>query len=600
MGRREIQRHQFMRLAAIVHANIWVRSQEPNKKKLFADSLVIDPSNGKIIYLGGYRLAQELIKSLYSSFAVGEYVVLNGKGKSCFVYPGLIDAHIHVEALGNRLFWPSLSCCTSVREHKARDILERFWQSNEQLKGLRYLLGYGWNDELWSSEDRLKWNSNCIDESPILKNIPVFLYRRCLHVCLLNKKAMEWIHCEDYWNELQNQERSYVKTDSFGRFNGFHVEKAAFLVQKYLPSSTIEERAHRMEYALSHLSSLGITSVQTNDTDDAWKVYHYLWNHSKDKDLCVRVYLTPMWEEIFDSDTFQPRQVNAEDFPEYLWPRRTGRGNAYLRWGRVKLFTDGSLGAKTAALLKPYQDEQDNYGILLLDKEECTQRVAVAYQTGWQCETHAIGDRAVEMIAEIYANSTSNDKRPVLTHAQLVTPSSLHSMKQSGTIVNIQPSFLSSDYPWIESRLGTERISFAYAWKTISDFGILLSGGSDAPVEDASPWKGIYAAIERKDEQQQPYPDGWQPKEKLSLEAALSLYTENAAIAEYSEQEKGLLEIGYYADMIILEQNIFSISALDCLHMSVLATIVGGKVVYHRENWTDYITSLEELDKSSL
>ncbi|GJD08162.1 Glycine--tRNA ligase [Galdieria sulphuraria] len=582
-----------MRLAAILHSNILVCWQEPNKSKLFVDSLVIDPRNGKIVYVGVATEAKKLIRSLYDSLPVGEWVVLYGK--NCFIYPGLIDAHIHVESLGNRLFWPSLSCCTSTLE--ARYILERFWQSKEGLEGLEYLLAYGWNDELWSDEDRVKWNADFIDQSPILANIPTVLYRRCLHVCLLNKKAMEWIHRDDYWNELQ--ERSYVKTDSFGRLNGLHVEKAAFLVQKYLPSPTIEERALKVDCAMRYLSSLGITSVQTNDTDDAWKVYHYLlWNHSQEKDLCVRVYLTFMWEEVFDSDTFQPRQLKAKDLPEYLWPKRTGVGNAYLRWGRLKLFVDGSLGAKTAALLQPYQNEQDNYGILLMDKEECTRKITVAYQNGWQCETHAIGDRAVEMTSEIYANVTCANQRPVLTHAQLISQASLQYMKQSGTIANIQPSFLSSDYPWIESRIGAERISFAYAWKTISDFGILLSGGSDAPVEDASPWKGIYAAIERKDEQKEPHPDGWHSEERLSLEMALSLYTENAAIAEYSEQEKGQLKIGYYADMVILEQDIFSVSSVDWLHMSVVATVVGGKVVYQKENFSDYIITLEQLEST--
>lgn len=561
-----------MRIAAIIDSNILVSW---NKTKLYVDALVIHPSNGKIVYVGESSVAQELVATLYSCLPAEEeeeeeYVVL--RGKHYFIYPGLIDAHIHIEALGNRLYWPDLSRCTSALE--ARETLEQFWCNRKPSESLEYLLAYGWNDELWSSEDRIRWNADFIDESPILQGIAVFLYRRCLHVCLLNKRAMEMVHSDAYWRALQ--ETSYVRRDSFGRLTGWHVEKASFMIQEYLPSPSIEERAHRVDQALKHVSTLGITSVQTNDANDAWKVYHYLWSHSRDGDLCVRVYLTPMWEEIFDPVTYQPRQTN----PEYLL------GNPYLRWGRVKLFMDGSLGAKTASLLEPYKcEEEENCGILFMNKEECIRKVSIAMESGWQCETHAIGDRAVEVISQVYAICTSNNNnnanyRPVLTHAQLITPLSLQYMKQSKTIANIQPSFVSSDCKWIESRIGAERISFAYAWKTMDDFGILLSGGSDAPVEDASPWKGIYAAVERKDEDNIQV---WQPKERLSLEKAFLLYTENAAFAEYSEHEKGSLEVGYYADMIVLEQNILSIPTLDIRNMSVIATIVGGKVVYARQ-----------------
>eukprot|EP00871_Galdieria_phlegrea_P000209 jgi/Galph1/1189/GphlegSOOS_G6051.1 len=587
-----------MQVAGVIHATITIR-YKPHP--LTAQALVIDPNTKKIAYVGDSETAFVIIQQLYSSLNDQEYFLLDGTGNHVFVYPGLIDAHIHVEALSNKLFWPNLTHCRTKRE--VVETVEHFVQTNLQQKPISYVVGYGWNDELWEEQDRYFWNAIDLDHSPILRNVPVVLFRRCLHVCLLNQKAMD-LTFDSLWSALTTDETQFVRKDRSGRLTGICVEKAAFLIQQYLSvTSRVEERALKIDMALEHLSSFGITSVQTNDANAAWKVYHYLLQSSNDHSLPVRVYLTPMWDELFDlkCDSIQQPHSWEEELPSYLVPMKTGIGNRFLRWGRIKLFADGSLGAKTAALLDPYEGEKEDKGNLLLTLEECGRKVTITEKFGWQCETHAIGDAAVEMVSQAYdENCQKASSRPVLTHVQMISPKSIDLMRRSHVIANIQPSFLSSDYQWILSRIGTRRLAYAYAWKTLQNNQILLSGSSDAPVEDASPWKGIFSAVYRQDEELKPHPDGWQSQEKLSITDAFSLYTENAAFAEYSENEKGCLLKGYLADFIILQHDVFSLSASDLLNVSVMATVMDGKVRCYKEALYDIVFPLRAVDKAAV
>jgi predicted amidohydrolase YtcJ len=257
---------------------------------------------------------------------------------------------------------------------------------------------------------------------------------------------------------------------------------------------------------------------------------------------------------------------------------KTGTGDNWLRWGRVKIFADGSLGAETAALREPYQNS-NNTGVLIRSPNELESMVQFADDKKWQIETHVIGDKAAEIAINAYDYIKGSDSRPVLTHCQVVDSDLLKRMASKKIIANIQPIFVNSDQLWAEERLGKERMKYGYAWKTIIDSGVICAGGSDAPIEPPAPIYGIHAAVNRQNLKKQP-PNGWYPQEKLSIWESISLWTRNAAYAEYMEKEKGMLLSGMLADFVVLDKDPFQIKPENILEISVLATGIGGTLVY--------------------
>src|SRR5438045_2722440 len=249
-----------------------------------------------------------------------------------------------------------------------------------------------------------------------------------------------------------------------------------------------------------------------------------------------------------------------------------------------KLFADGALGSRGAALLEPYSDAPQTKGVMTTPESDVYGLARRALQAGFQVCTHAIGDAANRSVLNAYEQAEkevpdAHDLRLRIEHAQVLSPQDIPRFAKLGVLASMQPTHCTSDMPWAEKRVGPERIKGAYAWRSVKDSGAHLPLSSDFPGETLNPFYGIYAAITRQDPQGNP-PGGWHPEQKLTLEEALRGYTTEAAYAEFEETNKGAIEKGKLADLTVISQDITKVPPSEILSIRALKTFVGGKVVY--------------------
>ncbi len=249
----------------------------------------------------------------------------------------------------------------------------------------------------------------------------------------------------------------------------------------------------------------------------------------------------------------------------------------------IKLYADGALGSRGAALLAPYSDDPGNSGLMLARPEHLLDVAKRARAKGFQVNTHAIGDRGVRNVIDAYSEAgvTANDRYRV-EHLQVISPPDVPRLVSNGIIASMQPTHATSDMPWAERRVGSERIKGAYAWRTILNAGGRLALGSDFPVEDVNPFFGIYSAVTRQDHQGQP-PGGWYPDQRLTPAEAIRGFTKDAAYAAFEETSRGTIEPGKLADFTIVDGDLLTMPAADLWKAKVRYTIVGGQVVYKGE-----------------
>ncbi|MFX1513274.1 MAG: amidohydrolase [Promethearchaeota archaeon] len=437
------------------------------------------------------------------------------------VLPGLIDAHIHVYHTGMMKYSLHLDRPKSIAELQTElyEYTERFEDKDA------WIVGFGW-DQDYMEEKRYPTR---FDLDHIVKDRPVALTRVCGHISIVNTQALEILGITA---DFPDPEGGSIDRDENGDPTGILRETAQEMVNPYTEKKDKETRKKIIETGLHECLSKGLTTVQTNDYN-AWDLYCELEEEGK---LAIRVYLTPMHEEILD-DTFPAPQ--------------TKKGLLYV--DRVKILMDGGLGGHTGALREPYADV-DTTGQLIYSQEELNEKVKLSKEKGFRLEIHAVGDLAAEYILNAYETvGISKEDRPILTHCQLLGQDLIDRMKKLGVIANIQPSFVSSESPWIEKRLGkTNRLKYAYAWKTLLENGLFVAGSSDSPVEKPNPLLGLYAAIFRRD----PQGETWRAEECLTFEEALKIYTEGAAYAIKEENSLGRLEKGYRADFIVVDKDV--------------------------------------------
>jgi hypothetical protein len=262
---------------------------------------------------------------------------------------------------------------------------------------------------------------------------------------------------------------------------------------------------------------------------------------------------------------------------------RDGRGDDYLQIGCLKAFVDGSLGSHTAALLEPYADAPKDAGLLVNTPEDLYRWTSDATRAGLQVMVHAIGDRAVRLQLDVF-DRVQREQHPAdprfrIEHAQHVAPSDLPRFAAIGVIASMQPYHAIDDGRWAEKLIGPERSKTSYAWRSLLDLHAHLAFGSDWPVAPAAPIEGIYAAVTRRTLDGK-HPGGWFPQQKITVEEALRAYTSGAAYAEFAEKRKGTLEAGKLADFVLLDRDLTRIPAPEIRNARVLATVVGGQVVF--------------------
>ncbi len=475
--------------------------------------------------------------------------------------PGFIDSHLHL--LGHGLLLERLD----LRQARSRDeLVDLVRERATQLPPGAWVLGGGWDEERLGGLPRRDWLDRAAPDHPVL------LARHCYHVTAANSAALR---LAGFWEQSAELAGGRIDRDEHGRPTGILRENAKEHADRMVPPPTPEDLRRALRNAAEAAARLGITSVHTNDgqgfpLETVHKIYDEL--QTGPSPLPLRI-----WWDFAQEDLEQAAALG--------W--RTGQGDTWFRVGSVKMFADGSLGGRTAALCEPYADEPGNRGLLLWEEEALASRIRLALDSGFQVAVHAIGDAAAAQTLQAYERALPPSaphpgvSRLRLIHCQVMDPHLWSEMLRLGAVAEVQPRFLASDYPMITPRLGPARASVSYAWHSMASLGVPLAFGSDCPVEPLNPLHAIYAAVTRQTMDGEP-PGGWLPEERLAVAEALAMHTRGGAYAVGEERDKGQLSPGYLADMVLLEQDPLTADPASLKDIAVDMTITGGRVVYER------------------
>jgi predicted amidohydrolase YtcJ len=470
---------------------------------------------------------------------------------------GFNDAHVHLLAGGQSLDELDLNGCRSILAMQKR-ILERAWK----IPWGSWIIGRGWDQGLFPDGE---WPTLKIFSEISLDDYPVYLYRVCGHVVLVNRKVLQIAGITS--KTLDPPGGEIGRDSSTGEPNGILKEKAIDLVSQYLPVPDNDALDHAIDNALQEARHCGVTSVQDFSDSEALNIYKKILGERK---LTCRISL------------WFPLQADLTLYKKY---REEYKG-AMLRFGLLKGFLDGSMGSRTASFFNPYTDDPTNSGMPQMTQEKLDSLVLAADKEGFQIALHAIGDKAVRMGLDAYALAQRANgvrfTRHRIEHVQVVFAEDFQKFKAFSVVASMQPSHCILDMPWAEACIGPERCEAAYAWKTLLDHGAWLAFGSDWPVAPLNPLFGIYAAVTRCDSAGLPE-GGWHPKERLTVEEAIRTYTLGSAFAEFMEIEKGLLEPGKLADIVVLDHNLLKAAPIEFLHTQVVYTLMDGKIVYEHK-----------------
>ena len=473
------------------------------------------------------------------------------------VLPGLIDAHVHLVSLGQSLLRLNLKDVGDEAEAIAR-VKERVASAAPN----EWILGWGWDEGRWASHYPTNRALNSV--SP---NNPVFLVGLHGFAAWANEKALQLAGITKETKDPENGK--ILRDEKSGEPTGILLNRAQTLVETHIPAMTLEQTKKAVELAARECVRNGLTSV--HDARVSPIMLNAFRDLIREDRLPLRIYA------ILDgADRVLVNEWLARE-PE-LDPRHR------LTIRSFKLFADGALGSRGAALLQPYSDAPQLKGVITTPEAEVYQLTRRSLEKGFQVCTHAIGDAANRMTLDAYARALgefpqARDPRLRIEHAQVLAPTEIPRFTKLGVIPSMQPTHVTSDMTWAEKRVGPQRIKGAYAWRSLLATGVHLPLSSDFPGETLNPFYGIYAAVTRQDPSGNPA-GGWYPEQRLTLNEALRGYTIEAAYAEFEEQAKGSIERGRLADFTVISRDINRLAAKEILSIHVLKTFIGGKLVY--------------------
>jgi predicted amidohydrolase YtcJ len=473
------------------------------------------------------------------------------------VLPGIIDAHTHLIELGKSLLRLNLKDVAGEQE-----AVERVKKQAASAKAGEWILGWGWDEGKWASAYP---NNQAL--SLVSPNNPVYLTGLHGFAAWANKKALQIAGITKQTKDPENGK--ILRDEKTGEPTGILLNRAQELVEKHIPPMSLEQVKKAIELAAQECVRNGLTSVHEAKVSSIMvQAFRELIREDR---LPLRVYVM--------LDGADPALVK-----EWLarGPEIDSRHRLTIR--AFKLFADGALGSRGAALLEPYSDAPKTKGLITTPAAAVYDLTRSSLQKGFQVCTHAIGDAANRMVLDSYERALhdvpqSRDSRLRIEHAQVLAPEDIPRFAKLEVISSMQPTHCTSDKPWAEKRLGPERVKGAYAWRSLLETGVHLPLSSDFPGEILNPFYGMYAAVTRQDPQGNP-PGGWYPEQRLSLDQALKGYTVEGAYAEFEENVKGSIEPNKLADLTVISDDITKISPKEILSIHVLKTFVGGKVVY--------------------
>lgn len=504
--------------------------------------------DGEILAVGKFDLLRENHP---------DAALLDAGGKT--VIPGLIDAHAHLMGLGVSLLRADL-----VGTESKAEVLDRLKAFAADLPEGEWLLGRGWDQNDWP-EQRFPTRHDLDSAFP---DRPVWLTRIDGHAGWANTAALKKAGLMSA--DVPDPEGGSIRRDGEGRPTGVLVDAAMDLVGSAVPPMTPEQYARALGLALEQTTRHGLTGVHEAGTSLA--AFH-------------------LYQTAIDMDAFPIRLYAMADGEDAMLDKLCEDGPVIEYRDRlvarsVKLYMDGALGSRGAALLADYSDDPGNQGLLQMSRKDYLEAVSRAMGCGLQVNTHAIGDRGNRLVLDVYeatiAATGGGPGRHRVEHAQVLAPSDIPRFHELDVIASVQPTHATSDMPWAEKRLGPERIEGAYAWRRLKEAGARLALGSDFPVESVNPMLGIYAAVTRQDLDGHPK-GGWQPDQRLTRAEALKGFTLDTAYAAFMETQVGSLSPGKRADFVILDRDIMTVPAEEIPEIRVLATYLDGKAVYRRK-----------------
>ena len=463
------------------------------------------------------------------------------------VLPGLIDAHGHVTELGFAALQLDLVGTSSLA-----DLQERLRTYAAAHPDARWIIGRGWNQELWTE----KRFPTAADLDAVVSDRPVVLERVDGHALVANSAAMKAAGVT-----------AQTPAPAGGRIeNGLFVDNAKDLITKAVPAPSAEEVDRALAKAQDILLGYGVTGVGSMSTTlDAWQAMKRAGAAGR-----LQVRLMVYADELkLLADTPKPT--------DWLYGDR-------LRMVGIKYYADGALGSRGAWLKQPYADKPDTRGLQFHSDAEMMRLADTAASHGFQVATHAIGDAANAQVVSVYeqlSKKYGRDRRWRIEHFQIADPADIPRLAPAGIVASMQPTHQTSDRLMAEKRLGPNRLAGAYAWQTVLKSGAKLAFGSDFPVESPNPFPGLSAAVSRQDVNGQP-PGGWIPAERLTFDQALDAFTRGAAYAGFAEQKIGTLAPGKWADFILVDRDPAKVDPQSLARTEVLETWVGGKKVWSR------------------
>jgi predicted amidohydrolase YtcJ len=504
--------------------------------------------NGKIVFVGDNDGAMKRITE------VSEVIDLDGK----LMLPGFIDNHVHF--LNGGFYLNGID----LRPAKSKEEFQQIIKAYAEKYPGAWITGGNWDHEQWEGTPypHKEW----IDE--VVPDVPVFVSRFDGHMAVANSKALE---IAGITAETESPDGGYIEKDpETGEPTGILKDNAHNLITPHIPAPTEQEYTDALDAALNEAMRLGITSVQDITYGNDFPLYKQYEEEGK---LTCRIYT----------------RLPIARYTEFVEKGVTvGNGSELLKYGSLKAFADGSLGSSTAWFFEPYEGEPDNSGLAMdiVTNGNLHRWALDADRHNMQLSVHAIGDKAnrymLDLFQKILLENPCRERRHRIEHAQHVRFEDIPLFAKFKVIASVQPYHCIDDGVWAEKRIGKERINYTYPFRSFLDEGVKICFGTDWPVAPLNPLLGIYAAVTRRTLDGK-NPGGWIPEQKIPVEEAIRCYTINSAYASYEECCKGSIEVGKYADLIVLSDDILTIDPVKIKDATVEMTVFNGKILYTAE-----------------
>jgi predicted amidohydrolase YtcJ len=514
-------------------------------------------------------------EEILKKYQCSNIIDLEGK----FVYPGFIDSHGHLLGYG-----VSLTVLDFNEAKSPEEIADMIAKKAKEVKPGEWIVGTGWDQNSWAKKE---FPSHRLLDKAAPDN-PVFLIRTDGHAIWVNVNAM--IEAGITPDTKEPEGGKILKTKN-GEPTGIFIDNAMRLIEKVRKDMTPDQKEKAVLAAMNKLTEMGITEIHDMGVDEQTiNIYKKLIDENK---LPIRIYaFIDGVGKTWDAYKTKSREVYGKD---------------YLTIAGIKLYVDGALGSRGAALIEPYNDDKGNRGLTTLNESDIQRITEDALKNNFQVAVHAIGDRGNSIVLNAYEKAlksvSGNDHRLRIEHAQIINPDDIKRFAGLKVIPSMQPVHATSDMYWAESRLGSKRLKHSYLWNTLISSGCKVPSGSDFPVEKPDIIENYYAAVTRKDKNGIPnswaedkkfftydandldtsnYSNGWYASEKMNRLDALKSFTEWGAYAAFQEKIKGTIEVGKYADLVILSDNILETHEKDILNIKIIKTIVNGKIVFEK------------------